>query len=341
MRAAVLTAPGRIDLRELPDPAPGPDEVVIRVARCGVCGTDLHIVHGRYSADRLPLIPGHEIAGTVESVGTAVDDLSPGGRVIVDNAMSCGRCFHCRRNEPLSCPGMVQLGIHVDGGFAERVRAPARLCIPIPLGMPFDLAALTEPLACVVRAQRKARLSLGESVLVIGAGPVGNLHVQLARLSGAAPIIVAEMNPVRADMAEAAGADVVVRDPARLEQEVRGATEGRGVDLAIESVGAVALYETALRLIRPGGRVAAFGLTPAEARLPLATLDLVLSERAVLGSVAGTGEDMRQALTLLAHGRIETGPFRRESRPLDALADAIRAFERDPAILKMQIVVAP
>jgi 2-desacetyl-2-hydroxyethyl bacteriochlorophyllide A dehydrogenase len=340
MRAAVLLAPERIEMRDVPEPEPGPDDVIVRVARCGICGTDLHIFDGHYSADRLPLIPGHEIVGTVERAGAAVTELKPGDRVVVDNAIGCGRCFYCRRNEILNCPEMVQLGIHVDGGFAERVRVPARLAIPIPDDMPFDRAAVTEPLACVVRAQKKIGLSLGESALVIGAGPIGNLHAQLARLMGAAPVIVAELNPVRARIAEECGADIVVTDPDRLEAEVRAATGGRGVDVAIESVGAIPLYETALRLIRPGGRVAAFGLTGAEARLAVSPLDMVLREQEIRGSVAGMGEDMRQALTLLAHGRIQDAPFRREARPLDGLARAIRDFRSDPALLKIQIEAA-
>ena len=340
MRAAILVAPGRIETRDAPDPEPGPEDVVVRVARCGICGTDLHIFDGAYSADRLPLIPGHEIVGTVERAGAAVRGLKAGDRVVVDNAIGCGRCYYCRRNEILNCPEMAQLGIHVDGGFAERVRVPERLAIPIPEGMPFDLAALTEPLACVVRAQKKIGLSLGESVLVIGGGPIGNLHVQLARLLGAAPVIVAELNPVRAKLAEDCGADIVVTDPDRLEGAVRAATGGRGVDVAIESVGAIPLYETALRLIRPGGRVAAFGLTGADARLAVSPLDIVLREQEIRGSVAGMGEDMRQALTLLAHGRIETAPFRRETRPLDGLAQAIHDFRRDPSLLKIQIEAA-
>ena len=126
MRAAVLTAPHALALREVPDPEPGPEDVIVRVSRCGICGTDLHIWHGRYSADRLPLVPGHEIVGTVDRIGDAVTDLAPGTRVVVDNAIGCGRCYHCRRNEPLACTAMVQLGIHVDGGFAETVRVPAR-----------------------------------------------------------------------------------------------------------------------------------------------------------------------------------------------------------------------
>ena len=155
MRAAVLVAPHRIEIEQRPIPAPGPGEVVIRVERCGICGTDLHIYNGHY----------------------------------------------CRRNEILSCASVEQLGIHRDGAFADYVRVPARLVIPLPDEMPFEIAALTEPLSCVVRAARRSRLQLAESVLVLGAGPIGNLHVQLARLRGAGPVIAADLAPARAALA--------------------------------------------------------------------------------------------------------------------------------------------
>ena len=341
MRAAVLVTPGRIELREVKRPACGPADVIVQVERCGICGTDVHIFKGHYASDRLPLIPGHEFAGRIMERGRDVRGLAEGERVIADINVGCGTCFYCRHNEVLNCPDVVQLGIHADGAFAEYVRVPARLAIPIPAGMSFALAALTEPLACVVRAAKSARLRFAESVLVLGAGPVGNLHVQLARAVGAAPVIAAERDPRRAALVRACGADAVVEDPARLRETVLAMTEGRGADLVIESVGSVALYEEALRLVRPGGRVAAFGLTGPEARVAVAPLDFVLKEIGLAGSVAGMGEDMHQALRLLAHGRIDAAPFLQDVRPLDALQDAIATVAAWPQALKTQIAVAP
>lgn len=337
MRAAVLVAPHRIEIEQRPIPAPGPGEVVIRVERCGICGTDLHIYNGHYSADRLPLVPGHEFAGRIASLGAGVAGLAEGQKVIADINIGCGHCFYCRRNEILSCASVEQLGIHRDGAFADYVRVPARLVIPLPDDMPFEIAALTEPLSCVVRAARRSRLQLAESVLVLGAGPIGNLHVQLARLMGAGPVIAADLDPARAALAKECGADAVVSDPAALADTVRGLTGGRGADVVIESVGSARLYGEALSLVRPGGRIAAFGLTPADAVWSVPPLDIVLREIGVQGSVAGMGEDMHTALHLLALGRIRTAPFTRVTYPLTDLDAAIRAFAGDRTAFKVQI----
>lgn len=339
MRAAVLTEPRHIDLREVERPRCGPADAVIQVNRCGICGTDVHIFNGHYSADRLPMVPGHEFAGTVVEVGAEVRGLREGQRVIADINIGCGTCFYCRRNEILNCPDMAQLGIHRDGAFAEFVQVPARLVIPIPDGMPFEIAALTEPLACVVRAAKKSDIRFAESVLVLGAGPIGNLHVQLARAIGAAPIIATDLNPARAELAKQCGADIVLTEPDALRDAVLDATGGRGADVVIESVGLPALYEQAFELVRPGGRVSAFGLAGADQRASYAPFDVVLKEIGMKGSVAGMGEDMHQALTLLAHGRIDTAPFVREVRPLDGLQGGIEDFIADASLLKVQIAI--
>jgi len=339
MRAAVLAAPGRFELRELPRPAPGRDEVLIRIARTGICGTDLHIFHGRYAADRLPLIPGHEFAGHVAAFGRDVTGLDEGQPVVVDMNIGCGRCYWCRRNEILNCPGMRQLGITVDGAFAEYIAVPARLVIPAPGHVPPAVLALTEPLACVVRAARKARVTFARSVVVLGAGPIGNLHVQLLRTIGAAPVIAADLSPERVRMALDAGADIGVSDPGLLRAAVLSATDGRGADTVIECVGSPALYAGALALMRPGGHLAAFGLAGPGATLPLDILTTVLRENSVKGSVAGMGEDMHDALTLLVHGRIDTRAFTGAVFPLDDIQAAFDSLPRRPQDLKTQIAM--
>lgn len=339
MRAAVLAAPRRFEIREIGVPAIGPEDVLIRVSRCGVCGTDLHIFNGHYSADRLPLVPGHEFAGHVAALGTDVRGLKEDDPVIGDINIGCGRCFYCRRNEVLNCPEMHQLGIHTDGAFAEYICLPARLVIPLPPDIPLEVAALTEPLACVVRAAKKIGLGMAQSVVVLGAGPIGNLHVQLARTLGAAPVIVADLDPGRAALALDCGADLAVSDPGLLRRTVLDATGGRGADVAIESVGSRTLYEQAFDLIRPGGQVLAFGLTDAATRVAISPLDMILRETAIRGSVAGMGEDMHQALTLLAHGRIQTEPFLGASYPLDDIQEVLAGFGAGTRLFKLQITI--
>lgn len=178
------------------------------------------------------------------------------------------------------------------------------MIIPAPSDTAVEVLALTEPLACVVRAARKSRMTFGQSVIVIGAGPIVNLNVQMARLVGAAPIIVAETSPERAEMACEAGADIAVTNPGLLSETVRKNTAGRGADVVIESVGHPDLYQEAFRLIRPGGHVTTFGITDPGDSVPLDLLQTVLRENSIKGSVAVMGQDMHDVLTLLIHNRI-------------------------------------
>jgi 2-desacetyl-2-hydroxyethyl bacteriochlorophyllide A dehydrogenase len=337
MRAAVLVAPGRFEVREVPVPLVGPEDALIRVSRTGICGTDMHIFHGHYAADRLPLIPGHEFCGRVAAFGANVRHLTEGQRVVADINIGCGTCYWCRRNEILNCPTMVQVGIGRDGAFAEYVAVPARLVIPAPDRITDAVLALTEPVACVVRAARKAQVGFGQSVVILGAGPMGNLHVQMMRLVGAAPIIVADLSAERCQMALEAGADAVVGDPALLQGTVMALTGGRGADLVIESVGLTRLYAVAQTLIRKGGHIAFFGLTGPDEALPVDILQTILQENSLKGSVAGMGEDMHDALTLLAHGRFKTDAFTTASYKLDDIQAAFDSFAARPQDLKTQI----
>lgn len=340
MRAAVLVAPGRFEIEARPIPDPGPGEALIRISRVGICGTDIHIFNGHYAAESLPMVPGHEFTGTIAALGPDVSGLRVGDKAVVDMNIGCGRCYWCRRNEILNCPEMRQMGIHMDGAFADYMVVPARLVIPAPAHLPDEVLALTEPLACVVRAARKAQASFGQSALVIGAGPIGNLHVQLLRCIGLAPVIVTDLAADRVAMAVECGADIGISDPARLSEAVLGATGGRGADLVIESVGQPALYQAALGLMRRGGHLAAFGLTGPDGALALPILETILHENSVKGSVAGMGQDMHDALTLLSHGRIRTAPFTRAAYPLEEIQTAFDTIAARPGDLKTQIVMA-
>jgi 2-desacetyl-2-hydroxyethyl bacteriochlorophyllide A dehydrogenase len=340
MRAAVLTAPKRFELRNLPVPVIGPEDVLVRVARTGICGTDIHMFNGHYAADKLPLIPGHEFCGTVAERGANVRHLAIGARVVVDINIGCGTCFWCRRNEVLNCAEVTQIGIGRDGAFAEFVAVPARLAIPVEADIPDEVLALTEPVACVVRAARKAGVGFGQSVVIFGAGPIGNLHVQMMRLVGAAPIIVVDLSPDRCRMALDAGADAAVADPVELKATVLRMTGGRGADLVIESVGNRKLYEQAFDLTRRGGHVAFFGITAPGETVPVDILRTVLEEGSLKGSVAGMGQDMHDALTLLSHGRFRTDDFTKASFSLDNIQEAFETLRDRPRDLKTQIAIA-
>ena len=340
MRAAVLTTPKRFELRDVPVPTIGPEDVLVQVTRTGICGTDVHIFNGHYAADKLPLIPGHEFCGTIAVRGANVRHLAVGTRVVVDINIGCGTCFWCRRNEVLNCAEVTQVGIGRDGAFAEFVAVPARLAIPVETGIPDEVLALTEPVACVVRAARKAAVGFGQSVVIFGAGPIGNLHVQMMRLVGAAPIIVVDLSPDRCRMALDAGADAAVSDPAELKATVFRMTGGRGADLVIESVGNRKLYEQAFDLTRRGGHAAFFGITAPGETVPVDILRTVLEEGSLKGSVAGMGQDMHDALNLLSHGRFRTDDFTKASFSLDNIQEAFETLGERPRDLKTQIAIA-
>lgn len=339
MRAAVLVAPRRFEVRQLPVPAYRPDEVLIRVDRCGICGTDFHMFNGHYATERLPIVPGHEFTGRISRMGERAGPFVLGQRVVADINIGCGGCYYCRRNEVLNCAEVRQVGISRDGAFAEYVSIPGRLAIPAPDDAAPPMLALTEPVACVVRAARKAGVRFGQSVVVLGAGPIGNLHIQMMRLVGAAPIIAVELSPERARLAARAGADEVVSDPFRVKETVLAMTGGRGADIVIESVGLPQLYAQAFDLIRPGGHVAAFGITGPGDSISLALLDTVLKENSVKGSVAGMGEDMHDALVLLLHGRFDVAPFVEATYELAAIQEAFETLKDRPGVLKTQIAI--
>lgn len=337
MKAAALVEPGRFVLETRPLPKPERDEVVVKIKRVGICGTDIHIFNGHYAAEHLPMVPGHEFSGTVHALGSNVSRLAEGQSVVVDTNIGCGTCFWCRRNEILNCPEMNQLGITMDGAFCEYIAVPERLVIPAPSHVPHEVLALTEPLACVVRAARKAKTTFGQSAVVLGAGPIGNLHVQLLRTIGAAPIVVTDISEQRVNMAMGVGADVGVTNPAELLDAVLKATDGRGADLVIESVGNQMLYQQATTLVRKGGHIAAFGLTGPEDVLPVGILKTILEENSIKGSVAGMGQDMHDALTLLVHGRMDTTAFTSSVFNLEDIQTAFETIKHRPGDLKTQI----
>ena len=193
MKAAVLVEPHRFEVRDMPIPAIGPSDALIKVERCGICGTDMHMFNGHYATDKLPIIPGHEFSGTIAALGADVVHLKTGMRVVADINIGCGNCFYCRCNEILNCAEMRQVGISRDGGFAEYVSLPARLVIPTAPDAEFDLLALVEPAACVVRAARKAVLDAEGRECVSGTELV-QLQTELTRAEENAVWLAAELD---------------------------------------------------------------------------------------------------------------------------------------------------
>ena len=336
MKAAVVEKPNQLVVKQVPVPQVEDTEVLIRVKYTGICGTDWSIYTGKYSADKLPLIAGHEFSGVVAQVGKKAKGLKEGDRVTADINMSCGTCFYCRRGQKLMCRDFHQLGIHVDGTYAEYVKAPYDQVHVLPDSLDFLAGAFVEPVSCVIHSSKAAKVTHGSSVAVIGSG-LGVLHGLLARLRGAAPVIVVGDNEKRLAIAKEFGVDVTInikdgKDPVA---EVKKLTGGRGADFVVEAVGTPQTYEQAFRMVRPGGTLAAFGICAGDDTITVKPFDLVLGEMTVVGSCAGVGPDWPDAIELLAHRHIDPKPMFSMIVPLEELESALKQLRTDPGLIKV------
>jgi threonine dehydrogenase-like Zn-dependent dehydrogenase len=336
MKAAVVETPNLMVFKEVPIPKTGDDEVLIKVKYTGVCGTDWSIFTGKYSSDRLPLIPGHEFSGVIARVGKHARNLKEGDRVTADINMSCGYCFYCRRGQKLMCPEFTQLGIHIDGTYAEYVKAPWMQVHRLPDSIDFLKGAFIEPVSCVIHSAKAMQVETGSSVAILGS-KLGMLHAAVARHRGAAPVILLGRNQKRLEMAKRMGADFTinverVKDPV---EEVKNLTEGRGADYVIEAVGTAQTYELAFSMVRPGGTLAAFGITGVDDIMRLKPFDVVVGERKIVGSCAGFGNDWNDAIALLQYGRVNPEQLFSMIVPLEELKTVLEELQKDPDLTKV------
>jgi 2-desacetyl-2-hydroxyethyl bacteriochlorophyllide A dehydrogenase len=340
MQAAVLHRPGRLSVDRIPAPAPGPGDVLVAVEHCGVCGTDIHIAAGRFPVPELPLVLGHEFAGTVAAVGGDVRAIAPGARVAVDVIVPCDVCHACRHGRPHLCEAVRELGVHVPGGLAEYVAVPQRNVHALPERVSLREAALIEPLACAIHGQDRAEVQLGDDVAVIGAGAQGLLHVLLARMRGAARVIVSARHAGRRARAMGLGADLAIdsagADPAG---EIRAATGGRGADVVIDAAGTAEAYEHAVRSLRRGGRLLVYGAAPRDVPVPLTAFEVFERELSIVGSYGGTGDTWPRAIGLIASGRLDLDALVDREWPLAQAPAALETLAGDRSLIKGRIVV--
>jgi 2-desacetyl-2-hydroxyethyl bacteriochlorophyllide A dehydrogenase len=264
---------GKHDLRleRRPVPALGPRDVLVEVAVCGICGTDVHIVEGEYPLVKPPRVLGHEFSGTVRDTGSGVTTVASGDRVAIDPTLSCGGCFYCRLGLPLMCENRVS---H-HGGLGEFVVLPEQTVYPLPKDLSLEVAALAEPLSCCLHTLSLSGIRPGDSVAVVGAGTIGLMLLQLARRAGATRVLVSEPSPAKREMASRLGADVVV-DPLHedLQTAARDMSGGHGVDVALEAVGARQTVIDAIALPRRGGTVVLMGVASPTTEVPLRPFDM-------------------------------------------------------------------
>jgi (R,R)-butanediol dehydrogenase/meso-butanediol dehydrogenase/diacetyl reductase len=316
MKAAVFHGAGDVRVEDVPEPVVRPGTVKIAVSWCGICGTDLHEYHSGpvfvptephpVTGDTLPVVMGHEFSGTVVEIADDVTGLAVGDRVAVEPVLSCGRCPGCRRGLPNLCRDIGFHGISGGGGgLAERTVVPASAVHVLPPDLDDEQGALVEPMAVGFHAGRVAGLTLGDTVLVLGAGPIGLVTLLVARAAGARRVVVSEVSPARRERAGRLGADAVL-DPRRTDvvAEVRRLTGDAGADVALDCAGTAETWDTALAATRVTGTVVSVAVweKPIETDLNR----LVLTEQRVTGSVCYAGDDFPTTIALMADGRLPT-----------------------------------
>lgn len=323
MQAVIFPQAERITVERVPDPTPARDEVVVQVSRCGICGTDVHIYRNEYMSD-FPLIPGHEFGGVVVEVGSDVTDVKVGQRVAVDPNLYCGHCDFCRNEQANHCTNWQGVGVTRAGGFAEYVNVPARACYLLPEGMSDQQAAFIEPLACVVHAMKRFRILPGESLLILGGGPMGMLLLQALRHNGAAQVVVVEKQPQRMELARALGASVVV--PVGPDQDAHlKEIAPRGFGVVVDATGIPAVIEHAFTYLRPRGQYLQFGVAPNHAKVQISPYDLFRNDWTILGSFA-LCYTFLPAIAMLANGVVNVEPLVSDVVPMTSFSDAFGRF---------------
>jgi threonine dehydrogenase-like Zn-dependent dehydrogenase len=333
MLAAVFAGEGRLGMEERPIPALArPDDVLIAVEACGICGTDLQILATPPGHPATPgTILGHEFVGRVVGAGPAAG-VSVGDRVVIDADPKCGVCTPCRTGRPASCLNVVALGIFRDGALASHVLAPAGAAYPIAEAVPAAIAALVEPLACVVNGTRRAAARAGESVLIFGGGAIGCLFLAVFRATGCSPVIVVEPVPARAQVAREMGADAVVA-PDGLAWALAEWLPG-GADIVVDAVGDQ--LASAIDAAAMGGRIILFGMN-SNARPAIHQLDITSRSLAILGSYI-SNFTFPEAIRLLESGRLAVDPMISAVVPL---ADGHEAFELLRSGQATKVVITP
>jgi L-iditol 2-dehydrogenase len=340
MRVVRFYAPQDVRVEDAPEPSAGPGDLVIRVRNCSLCGTDAKIWRSGHPSLSPPRVLGHEVAGEVGEVGEGAAGWSVGDRVQVIAAIPDGACDECRHGWMTVCPNQELIGYQYDGGFAERMRIPAKVLAVngvnrIPEGLSFAEASVAEPLACVINGQEHARVGEGDTVVVVGAGPIGCLHVRLARARGAERVFLIELSQQRLEMAAALVApdEAIGAGAADTVETVRKLTDGRGADVIVVAAASGKAQEDALQMAARRGRVSFFGGLPKDQ--PTITCDANIvhyREVDIVGANGSSPDHNKQALALIASGAVPVADLITHRLPLEQAIEGIQTVTRGEAI---------
>jgi 2-desacetyl-2-hydroxyethyl bacteriochlorophyllide A dehydrogenase len=317
VKAAVISAPGTVGVETVDDPVPGPSDVVVRVAACGLCGTDLHILQGEF-APTLPIVPGHEFAGEIVAVGGRVAGLAVGDQVAVDPSLYCHECHYCRLGRNNLCERWAAIGVTVPGGAAEYAAAPAANCVKLPPHVRTQDAALIEPLSCAVRGYDILRSRLAAHVLIYGSGTMGLMMMELAKRTGAATVDIVDVNVERLATAKALGCSAAAVSADEIERS-------RGWDVVIDATGNAEAIQDALGRVGKGGTFLQFGVADYAARAVIEPYRIYNQEITITGSMAVL-HSYERAAELFAGGVLDPEVFISDRLPLADYAAALDRF---------------
>ncbi len=339
MKALLLSAYENLQIRDIPDPSCGPKDVTIQVAACGICGSDVHGYGGSSGRRIPPIVMGHEAAGTVASVGSAVTAFSVGDRVTFDSTVYCGMCEFCRRGHVNLCDDRQVIGVSCGeyrrtGAFAEYISVPERILYRLPEELSFTDAAMLEAVSVALHAVHVSEVRGGETVLVIGVGMIGLLSLQAARAAGCSTIFAADVDPTRLKLAAELGADKTISlSGEELTHEVLRLTNGRGVDVVLEAVGRDETIHAGIDCVRKGGTVTLIGNIAASISLPLQKI--VTRQIRLQGSCASAGE-YPEAMDMIVTGKIKVGRLITAVAPLKDGAEWFqRLYAHEPNLMKV------
>ncbi len=344
MKALLLTAPSQLELVDFPDPQPAPDEVLVRIRACGICGSDIHGWDGSTGRRRPPLIMGHEASGEIVETGALVDGWKEGERVTFDSTISCGQCGYCRNGQVNLCENRRVVGVapveyRQHGAFAEYIALPARILYRLPETLPFDHAAMVEPVSIAVHAVQRVKIAPTDTVVVVGSGMIGLLVVQALRWAGAKRIIAVDLESKRLALARELGAtDTLQSDQCDVPGEVARLTEGRGADLAFEVVGISPTLQLALACLRRGGSAVLVGNLAAKTDFPL---QAVVTRELTIHGTCGSAGEYPLCLDLIARGVIRVAPMISAIAPLDEGADWFSRLSAKDGSQHMKVILQP
>ncbi len=345
MKAAVLHKPNEIKVEEVEIPSINSDEMLVRVKACGICGTDTRIYYGtKTKGVHYPSVIGHEISGIVEALGSQVRDFKEGDHVSICPVIPCGVCYACQRGMDNICMNRTAIGYEYDGGLQEYLRIPGIAIrqgniFKVPADIPFEVSALIEPLACCYNGNRRSQIKLGDTVVIMGAGPIGLMHLQLAKQAGATRVIVSEPVEERLALAKELGADICINPKTTsLQEVVMQETQGIGADVTLLAIGVPSLINEAFKITRKQGNINLFAGFSGKGESTIEANLIHYNELNVTGTASAAPWHFNEAMKLVISGQIKLDKLITHRFPLEEIDKALKTVVESKGI---KVIVIP